>query len=159
MSLTLLVSYCVCKNGRKPPSALTGDISSQILVLFIEGQICIANLWRDDQQDSFFFPKVLLQVFLLAKQFHSPGLSPGANCGSACVQLQLQHHPGRGRVPCSSPSRPSPVAAPGRGRQAPSTSCPSCLPCHVLLRAWRSCAPQVVAPDRVPAARMCSCIC
>lgn len=57
MSLTWLVNYCVCKkNGRKPPFALTGSISSQILITFIEAQICI-NLWRDDQQDCFFFSK------------------------------------------------------------------------------------------------------
>lgn len=146
MSLTLLVNYCVCKNGRKPPSALTGDISSQILILFIKGQICIANLWRDDQQDFFFFSKgVAPSVFYFNWEGYFTALDKvRASCGSAC--LQPQHPTGRSRVALLSLcSFPSSLAAPGQGKKAPSTHYPSCLHCHLLLRGrWRpstNCSP------------------
>lgn len=139
MSLTLIVNHCICKNGRKPPSALVGDISSQILIIFIKGQIfSFENLWRHGQQDCFFFPRVLLQVFFIfiERVVSLPWTDSVQVVGVAACSHSV---PPRGAEwPCSSPRCPGPSAAPGWGKEAPSTSCPSCLHCHLLLRgSWR----------------------
>lgn len=74
-------------------------------------------------------------LFLLRGWFHCPGQT-------LCKWwewLSAATAPPRGAgLPCSSPRCPSPWVAPGWGKEAPSTSCASCLHCHLLLRgSWR----------------------